>query len=45
VVVFQLALANLWVRWFVSGPLEWVWRSLAYCRKQPFRRRAAVSAD
>lgn len=45
VVVFQLVLANIWVRFFVSGPLEWVWRSLAYCRKQPFRRRAAASAD
>jgi uncharacterized protein len=39
VVLFQLAFANLWVRWYASGPLEWVWRSLAYCRKQPFRRR------
>lgn len=44
VVVFQLAVANLWVRYFVSGPLEWLWRSLAYCRKQPFRRRAIASA-
>ncbi|MCZ8324279.1 MAG: DUF418 domain-containing protein [Sphingomonadaceae bacterium] len=38
VILFQLVLANLWMRWFQSGPLEWVWRSLAYCRKQPFRR-------
>jgi uncharacterized protein len=42
VVVFQLILANLWMRYFVSGPLEWVWRSLSYCRKQPFRRRLEV---
>ena len=39
VVVFQLILANLWLRWFVAGPLEWVWRSLSYGRRQPFRRR------
>jgi uncharacterized protein len=45
VVVFQLFLANLWMRYFVSGPLEWVWRSLAYCRKQPFRRRAIASVE
>jgi uncharacterized protein len=45
IVVFQLVLANLWMRWFVSGPLEWVWRSLSYCRKQPFRRRAIASLD
>ncbi len=43
VVLFQLAFANLWVRWFASGPFEWVWRSLCYCKKQPFRRRAVVS--
>jgi uncharacterized protein len=38
VILLQLVLANLWMRWFQSGPLEWAWRSLAYCRKQPFRR-------
>ena len=43
VVVALLILANLWMRYFVSGPLEWLWRSLAYCRKQPFRRRAIAS--
>lgn len=42
VVVFQLILANLWMRWFASGPLEWLWRSLAYCKKQPFRRLPAA---
>jgi uncharacterized protein len=41
VVLFQIVLANIWMRFFVSGPLEWVWRSLSYVRKQPFRRRAA----
>jgi uncharacterized protein len=35
--------ANLWMRSFVSGPLEWAWRSLAYVKLQPFRR-AAISA-
>ena len=43
VIVFQLIVANLWMRWFQSGPLEWVWRSLAYCRWQPLRRRAALA--
>jgi uncharacterized protein len=45
VVVFQLIFANLWMRWFASGPLEWIWRSLTYCRMQPFRRRALAAAD
>jgi uncharacterized protein len=39
VVAFQIVFANLWMRFFVSGPLEWIWRSLSYCRRQPFRRR------
>ncbi|MBT2187756.1 DUF418 domain-containing protein [Sphingobium nicotianae] len=33
-----LVLANVWMRSFVSGPVEWVWRSLAYWQRQPFRR-------
>lgn len=37
-VVLLVAFANLWMRHFVSGPLEWAWRSLAYVRLQPFRR-------
>lgn len=41
-VVFQLIVANLWMRFFASGPLEWLWRSLSYCQKQPFRRRPEV---
>ncbi|MBO9623460.1 MAG: DUF418 domain-containing protein [Sphingomonas sp.] len=37
-VVLQLVLANLWLRRFASGPLEWAWRSLAYAKLQPFLR-------
>lgn len=37
----QLLLANLWLRFFSTGPLEWLWRSLAYLRWQPFLRRAS----
>jgi uncharacterized protein len=46
VVALQLVVANLWVRHFATGPLEWAWRSLAYVQWQPFRRRreAPVSA-
>lgn len=38
--VGMLILANIWQRYFVSGPLEWVWRSLAYWTRQPFVRRS-----
>lgn len=40
VVAFLLVFANIWMRFFVSGPLEWLWRSLSYLSIQPFRRRA-----
>jgi uncharacterized protein len=43
VVAIQLVIANLWMHFFASGPLEWLWRSLAYCRKQPFRRARIVA--
>ena len=43
IVIGLLVFANLWMRWFASGPLEWVWRSLTYCRMQPFRRRALAA--
>lgn len=39
VIVGELLLANLWLLFFTSGPLEWVWRSLAYVRRQPLLRR------
>ncbi len=42
-IVLLVAFANLWMRQFVSGPLEWAWRSLAYGKLQPFRR-AELSA-
>jgi uncharacterized protein len=34
----QLLVSPLWLRFFLYGPLEWVWRSLTYWRLQPFRR-------
>lgn len=43
VIAFELLFANLWMRYFVSGPLEWTWRSLAYVRWQPFRRGDAAT--
>lgn len=35
----QLVIASIWVRYFAMGPLEWLWRTLAYGRGQRFRRR------
>ncbi len=34
--VFQLIVCPIWLRYYQYGPLEWVWRSLSYVKKQPF---------
>lgn len=37
--IVQLTLSPIWLRYFRFGPLEWVWRSLTYWEKQPFKRK------
>ncbi len=37
--IVQLIVSPLWLRSFLFGPLEWVWRSLTYWKLQPFLRR------
>ena len=34
----QIIWSHLWLRYFLFGPIEWVWRSLTYWKKQPMRR-------
>ena len=43
VIAVLLVFANVWMRLFASGPLEWLWRSLAYWERQPFRRVAVAA--
>lgn len=38
---FQLWLSPIWLDRFRFGPVEWLWRSLTYWRRQPMRRQAA----
>ncbi len=45
VLVVEVVLANLWLRAFAMGPMEWAWRSLAYVQWQPFRRVRAVDPE
>jgi uncharacterized protein len=33
----QLGISVWWVRRFRFGPLEWLWRTLTYARRQPMR--------
>lgn len=44
VIGLLLVFANLWMRFFVAGPLEWLWRSLSYGERQPFRRAVSLAA-
>jgi uncharacterized protein len=42
----NLAVSSFWLKYFRFGPVEWVWRSLTYWKKQPIRRvEAAPSAS
>lgn len=37
------AASTAWLRRYRFGPLEWVWRTLTYARRQPLRRLPLVS--
>jgi uncharacterized protein len=39
----MLAWSKPWLDRFAYGPLEWLWRSLARWRVQPFRKRRAAA--
>jgi uncharacterized protein len=34
----QIIYSNIWLHYFRFGPLEWLWRSLTYWKKQPLRK-------
>jgi uncharacterized protein len=36
--ILQLLVSPVWLQFFYFGPLEWVWRSLTYWKRQPFLR-------
>lgn len=38
----QIPLSNWWLRRYRFGPLEWVWRSLTYRQRQPWRAATAA---
>ncbi len=35
--IFQLIASPIWLKYYRYGPLEWLWRSLTYWKKQPFK--------
>jgi uncharacterized protein len=40
ILVLEVGISGAWLRRFTMGPVEWVWRSLAYGERLPLRRRA-----
>jgi uncharacterized protein len=36
--LFQIIFSHIWLRYFLFGPFEWLWRSLTYLKKQPMVR-------
>jgi uncharacterized protein len=39
--VFQIIFSHIWLHYFRMGPLEWIWRSLTYWKKQPLKKDTA----
>lgn len=35
--IFQLIFSPIWLKYFHYGPVEWLWRSLTYQKKQAFK--------
>ena len=42
--IFQIVFSHIWLRYFLFGPFEWLWRSLTYLQKQPFLKRKRLAA-
>jgi uncharacterized protein len=42
--ILNLVLSPIWLRYFQFGPLEWIWRSLTYWKRQPMRRTVGEQA-
>jgi uncharacterized protein len=34
--LLQIICSHIWLRYFLFGPFEWLWRSLTYWKRQPF---------
>jgi uncharacterized protein len=40
--IFNMTFSSIWLLYFEFGPVEWVWRSLTYWKRQPMLIRAAA---
>lgn len=41
--VIELLLSRFWLKHFMFGPLEWLWRSLTYWKIMPLKRKSVSS--
>ncbi len=41
--LFQIIFSHIWLRYFLFGPFEWLWRSLTYLHKPPFKKPSPTS--
>jgi uncharacterized protein len=39
--LLQIIYSHIWLRYFRFGPFEWLWRSLTYWKRQPFKKTHA----
>ncbi len=37
--IFQLIFSAIWLRYYLFGPFEWLWRTLTYWKRQPMMKR------
>jgi uncharacterized protein len=42
--ILEIIWSHLWLRYYRFGPLEWLWRSLTYWKKQPLKKEKKVEA-
>ena len=40
--IIEIAWSHLWLRYYRFGPLEWLWRSLTYWKRQPLKKEKKV---
>jgi uncharacterized protein len=45
VIAAELVAANVWLKYYDNGPMEWLWKSLAYQRREPFRKSRSEPPD
>jgi uncharacterized protein len=41
--IIEIAWSHIWLHYFRMGPLEWLWRSLTWWKKQPIKRSSGVT--